>query len=265
MTPRETYPPGVTCFIDTERDGRRRRGRLLRRAVRLVVRRRDAARRAAVRDGQDRRARPWPGSARRSRARRARRGTPTSRRGRRRDRREGRGRRRDGRGRAVRRRRRRAGWRSSPTPRARTFRVWQAGRTAGVPSSSTRPGSWNWSDLETRDIEAAKAFYGAVFGWEFDEVDLGQGPSAMIRVPGLRRPPRVAQPGHARGPQVDGRARGLLGRDRLDAAARARGRRRPLGRHVLGRRRRRDRRPREGASAAPCWSSPSTSRTSASP
>ena len=93
------------------------------------------------------------------------------------------------------------------------------------------PGSWNWSDLETRDIEAAKAFYGAVFGWEFGEVDLGQGPNAMIRVPGLRRATSTTlTPGTLEQPQVDGGAPArLLGRRRLDAANRPRERRRRAG------------------------------------
>jgi predicted enzyme related to lactoylglutathione lyase len=68
-------------------------------------------------------------------------------------------------------------------PEGAAFRVWQAGRTAGAQLVNA-PGAWNWSDLETRDIAAAKAFYGAVFGWEYQEVDFGAGPSAMIRVPG---------------------------------------------------------------------------------
>ena len=33
-------------------------------------------------------------------------------------------------------------------------------------------------------MEGAKRFYGAVFGWEFDPVDFGGGPMAMVRVPG---------------------------------------------------------------------------------
>ena len=46
------------------------------------------------------------------------------------------------------------------------------------------PGSWNFSDLNTRDLEGAQRFYGAVFGWEFDPMDFGGGPMAMARVPG---------------------------------------------------------------------------------
>jgi uncharacterized protein len=68
-------------------------------------------------------------------------------------------------------------------PEGAQFRAWQAGTTHGAQLVNA-PGSWNWSDLQTRDVEAAKAFYGAVFGWEYLEVDLGAGPSSMIRVPG---------------------------------------------------------------------------------
>jgi len=79
-------------------------------------------------------------------------------------------------------------------PEGAHFRVWQPGRTNGVQLVNA-PGSWNWSDLETRDIEAAKSFYGAVFDWEFNEVDLGQGPSAMIRVPGYGEHLETLAPG----------------------------------------------------------------------
>jgi predicted enzyme related to lactoylglutathione lyase len=68
-------------------------------------------------------------------------------------------------------------------PEGATFRVWQAGRTKGAQLVNA-PGAWNWSDLETRDPEAAKAFYSAVFGWEYQLVDFGQGASSLIKVPG---------------------------------------------------------------------------------
>ena len=86
-------------------------------------------------------------------------------------------------------------------PEGAQFRVWQAGRTHGVQLVNA-PGSWNWSDLETRDIDAAKAFYGAVFGWQYQEVDFGEGPSAMIRVAGYGDHLEQLTPGHAREPQV---------------------------------------------------------------
>ena len=63
------------------------------------------------------------------------------------------------------------------------FSVWQAGRHTGAEMVNA-PGSWNFSDLYTHDLEAAQRFYGAVFGWEFDSIDFGAGPMAMVRVPG---------------------------------------------------------------------------------
>ena len=46
------------------------------------------------------------------------------------------------------------------------------------------PGSWNWSDLHARDLDTAVAFYGALFGWEADPVDVGAGDTRMWRMPG---------------------------------------------------------------------------------
>ncbi len=44
------------------------------------------------------------------------------------------------------------------------FSVWQAGRHLGA-EVVNEPGAFCWSELSTRDPEAAKAFYAAVFGW----------------------------------------------------------------------------------------------------
>ncbi|HEU0212957.1 MAG TPA: VOC family protein [Jiangellaceae bacterium] len=63
------------------------------------------------------------------------------------------------------------------------FHLWQAGTHRGA-QAVNEPGSWNWSDLNTRDIEGAKAFYGSVFGWQADTLDLGFGESTMVRLPG---------------------------------------------------------------------------------
>src|SRR3954453_2399839 len=68
-------------------------------------------------------------------------------------------------------------------PQGAAFRVWQA-REAGGSELVNAPGAWNWSDLQTRDIDAAKAFYSTVFGWEYTDVDFGAGAATMIRVPG---------------------------------------------------------------------------------
>jgi predicted enzyme related to lactoylglutathione lyase len=69
-------------------------------------------------------------------------------------------------------------------PTGSVFGLWQPGAIRGA-SVVNEPGSWNFSELNTTDVEGAKRFYGAVFGWEVDEVDIGAGePSLMVRMPG---------------------------------------------------------------------------------
>jgi predicted enzyme related to lactoylglutathione lyase len=46
--------------------------------------------------------------------------------------------------------------------------IWQAGKHAGA-QFVTETGGWNWSQLLTRDKDAALAFYGAVFDWRLAE------------------------------------------------------------------------------------------------
>jgi predicted enzyme related to lactoylglutathione lyase len=50
-------------------------------------------------------------------------------------------------------------------PSGAAFKVWQAGSHRGA-AVVNEPGSLNFNDLNTRDVEGAAAFYGAVFGWE---------------------------------------------------------------------------------------------------
>jgi predicted enzyme related to lactoylglutathione lyase len=50
-------------------------------------------------------------------------------------------------------------------PEGATFCLWQAGRHKGA-RIVNEPGSVNFNDLHVRDIEGAKRFYSAVFGWE---------------------------------------------------------------------------------------------------
>jgi predicted enzyme related to lactoylglutathione lyase len=49
-------------------------------------------------------------------------------------------------------------------PTGAQFSAWQAGDTIGS-EVVNEPGAFTWSELWTRDIAAARAFYGAVFGW----------------------------------------------------------------------------------------------------
>jgi predicted enzyme related to lactoylglutathione lyase len=59
-------------------------------------------------------------------------------------------------------------------PEGATFRVWQAKKHRGA-RIANEPGSLNFNVLNTRDVEAAKSFYGSVFRWE----TLGLGGGAM--------------------------------------------------------------------------------------
>jgi uncharacterized protein len=68
-------------------------------------------------------------------------------------------------------------------PTGAGFRVWQAGTHRGAQVVNAA-GSWNWSDLSTDDLDAARDFYAAVFGWHGASVDLGFGESWMWRLPG---------------------------------------------------------------------------------
>ena len=45
------------------------------------------------------------------------------------------------------------------------FCVWEARASKGA-QLVNEPGTWNFSALNTRDLERARAFYGAVFGWQ---------------------------------------------------------------------------------------------------
>ena len=68
-------------------------------------------------------------------------------------------------------------------PSGAAFRIWQPGRIKGSQAVNA-PGTWNFSELNSRDAEGAKRFYGAVFGWEGDAVDMGAMAGTMLRLPG---------------------------------------------------------------------------------
>lgn len=65
-------------------------------------------------------------------------------------------------------------------PEGAAFCVWQAKRHRGA-RIVNEPGSLNFNGLSTRDVEAAKVFYGSVFGW--DTLSLG-GDTEMWRLAG---------------------------------------------------------------------------------
>jgi predicted enzyme related to lactoylglutathione lyase len=65
-------------------------------------------------------------------------------------------------------------------PEGAAFCVWQAKQHKGA-GIVNEHGALNFNGLNTRDVEAARSFYGSVFGWE--TLDLGGG-AEMWRLPG---------------------------------------------------------------------------------
>jgi predicted enzyme related to lactoylglutathione lyase len=77
-------------------------------------------------------------------------------------------------------------------PEGAAFSIWQPGRHKGA-RIVNEPGSVNFNGLHTRDVEAAKWFYGEVFGWGVLDVGgdqlwtlPGYGEHLEERDPGLR-------------------------------------------------------------------------------
>jgi uncharacterized protein len=55
-----------------------------------------------------------------------------------------------------------------------TFGIWQPGTFVGA-EIVNEPNAIVWNEINTRDIEASKAFYGQVFGWSYDEREFETG------------------------------------------------------------------------------------------
>jgi predicted enzyme related to lactoylglutathione lyase len=69
-------------------------------------------------------------------------------------------------------------------PGGAAFGVWQPAELRGARAVNV-PGSWNFSELRTRDPDAAEQFYGEVFGWVREPLAMGDGgQTAMWRLPG---------------------------------------------------------------------------------
>lgn len=64
-----------------------------------------------------------------------------------------------------------------------TFSIWEAKERIGA-KLVNEPGTWNFSELNTRDARAAESFYGPVFGWEAETMELGDGDFTFWRLPG---------------------------------------------------------------------------------
>ncbi|HEY3263488.1 MAG TPA: VOC family protein [Pseudonocardiaceae bacterium] len=69
-------------------------------------------------------------------------------------------------------------------PGGATFSVWEPKQHAGS-GLINEPGALSWNELMVRDLDAAKEFYGKVFGWEADEMDMGGGTTYTLwKLPG---------------------------------------------------------------------------------
>ncbi|MGI9110786.1 MAG: VOC family protein [Gaiellaceae bacterium] len=69
-------------------------------------------------------------------------------------------------------------------PTGAAFGIWQAGEHHGS-ELANEPGSFTWSECQTRDVEAAETFYRAVFGYEVDTMPMGETASyRLLKVEG---------------------------------------------------------------------------------
>jgi uncharacterized protein len=67
-------------------------------------------------------------------------------------------------------------------PTGAAIGLWQPGRNIGA-GLVNEPGALAWNELDTRDVPAAKDFYGTVFGWQFEDAELeGMGAYTSIRL-----------------------------------------------------------------------------------
>jgi predicted enzyme related to lactoylglutathione lyase len=64
-------------------------------------------------------------------------------------------------------------------PGGAVFGIWQAGEHTGA-DLVNEPGSLTWNELLTRDVEAVKTFYNAVFGVQPAEFPMGDGPPYVM-------------------------------------------------------------------------------------
>ena len=90
-------------------------------------------------------------------------------------------------------------------PEGAMFMVWQADQNKGSQVVNEH-GTNNFNNLNTRDLESAKAFYGAVFGWETLDLDGG---NVMWALPGYGDHLEELSPGLLKGMEEMGAPRGF--------------------------------------------------------
>ncbi len=67
-------------------------------------------------------------------------------------------------------------------PEGAVLSLWQAGDHVGGEVFNV-PGAMTWNELNTRDVAAAREFYGKALGWEFEIFEGGGDPYWLITVP----------------------------------------------------------------------------------
>ena len=68
-------------------------------------------------------------------------------------------------------------------PAGAAIGLWQAETRAGA-QVVNEPSAWAMSQLQTTETAREREFYGAVFGWEFDDLDMGGAALTLCRRPG---------------------------------------------------------------------------------
>jgi uncharacterized protein len=66
-------------------------------------------------------------------------------------------------------------------PEGGFFGIWQPKSFVGA-ELVNEPGALAWNEFNTRDLAAAKEFYGAVFGWSFEDMESAEGGYTMIQL-----------------------------------------------------------------------------------
>ncbi|WP_017590754.1 VOC family protein [Nocardiopsis ganjiahuensis] len=71
-------------------------------------------------------------------------------------------------------------------PQGGAVAVWEAGTLAGMEQTDD-PNTFMWAELWTPSAQGAKEFYGSLFGWEFNDVELpgAEGVYSTVRPAGL--------------------------------------------------------------------------------
>lgn len=68
-------------------------------------------------------------------------------------------------------------------PGGAAFGVWQPNEMTGA-QVVNEPGALCWNELLTRDVDAAKRFYGAVFAWDLETMPFGGSEYTVVNVGG---------------------------------------------------------------------------------